>query len=153
MLTPAKVLPVQQELEESSDDEIVVTGSTVRPRRAANVEFATMNPFKPTQSQSQSPRLPSGSPENVINIESSSEEGDIVQPRRRLKRKADRSSVILSDSDDSEPVVSSPVKRRRRASPMETPRTPYSSTDQDQQELEDDVRDLQDSGIVNVSAQ
>jgi hypothetical protein len=122
-----------------------VPGSTKQARRAS-VDFAIM---KPVQS-SQSPQLPSGSPNVVINLESSDEEGDIVQPRRRLKRKAERSSVILSDSDDSEPVVSSPVKRRRRASPMETPRTPHSSVDKDQQELEDDVRDLKDSGMVNV---
>lgn len=106
-----------------------------------------MKPFRSPQS----PQLPSGSPKVVINLDSSEEdEGDIVQPRRRLKRKAERSSVILSDSDDSEPVVSSPVKRRRRASPTETPRTPHSSVDKDQQEIEDDMRDLQDSGIVNI---
>lgn len=144
--TPAKAQPVQPEPEVSSKDEIVMPGSTKQARRAS-VDFAIM---KPVQS-SQSPQLPFGSPNVIINLDSSEEdERDIVQPRRRLKRKAERSSVILSDSDDSEPVVSSPVKRRRWASPMETPRTPHSSVDKDQQEIDDDVRDLQDSGIVNV---
>lgn len=143
-LKPAKVQLVQQE--DSSEDEIVVPGSLQRARRAANVDFAIMKPTK-------SPQLPLGSPENANSVDSSGEdEGDIVQPRRRLKRKAERSSVVLRDSDDSEPVVSSPIKRRRRASPTETPRTPHSSANQDQRELEDDVRDLQDSGIVNVYA-
>jgi hypothetical protein len=123
---------------------------SMKQARRASVPFAIMNPIKSPRS---SP-LPSGSPANVINLDSSDEdEGDVIQPRRRLKRKAERSSVILSDSADSEPVVSSPVKRRRRASPMETPRTPHSSVDKDQQELEDDVRDLRDSGIVNAYAQ
>lgn len=134
---------------DSSDDDIVVLGPMKQSRRASNIEFTIMKPFK----SSQSPPIPSGSPTNVINIDSSEEdEGEIVQPRRRLKRKAERSSVILSDSDDSEPVVSSPVKRRRRISPTETPRTPHSSVGKDQQELEDDVRDLQDSGIVIIFA-
>ncbi|OOQ82946.1 putative transcription factor IIIc-like protein [Penicillium brasilianum] len=143
----AEVQPAQQKMEDSSDDEIVVLGPMKQARRAANVEFSIMKPFKSPQS----PQAPSDPPSNVINIDSSEEdEGDIVQPRRRLKRKAERSSVILSDSDDSEPVVSSPVKRRRRVSPTETPQTPHSSVDKDQQELEDDVKDLQDSVVKNT---
>lgn len=136
-------------MEDSSDDEIVVLGPVKQARRAANVELSIMKSFKSPQS----PQAPSDPPSNVIKIDSTEEdEGDIVQPRRRLKRKAERSSVILSDSDDSEPVVSSPVKRRRRVSPTETPQTPHSSVDKDQQELEDDVKDLQDSGIVIIYA-
>ncbi|KAF3398206.1 hypothetical protein F1880_005968 [Penicillium rolfsii] len=141
-----EVRPERVEPEESSEDEIVVSGPTQQARRAS-VDLTIMKPFRSPQS----PQPISGPRNVVVNLDSSSEdEGDIIQPRRRLKRKAERSSVVLSDSDDSEPVVSSPVKRRRRASPTETPRTPHSSVDREQQEIEDDMRDLQDSVVKNT---
>lgn len=72
---------------------------------------------------------------------------DIPRSCRRLKRKAESSPIVLSGSEDSEePVVSSPVKRRRRVADSETPQTPRDSTDQDQLEIEEDLKDLQDSG-------
>lgn len=149
-LTPAKVQIPQPKQESSSEDEIVAPGSLQRARHTANPDLAIMKPSKLTRSS----QFLSGSPENAISVDSSDEgEPDLVQPRRRLKRKAERSSVVLTDSDDSEPVVSSPVKRRRRVSPTETPRTPHAGGDRSQQELEDDVKDLEDSGIFNIYAQ
>lgn len=149
-LTPAKVQIVQPKQESSSEDEIVAPGSLQRARRAANPDLAIMKLSKPTKS----PQFLSGSPGNAISVDSSDEsESDLVQPRRRLKRKAECSSVALGDSDDSEPVVSSPVKRRRRVSPTEAPRTPHAGANRSQQELEDDVKDLEDSGIFNIYAQ
>ena len=71
------------------------------------------------------------------------------RPRRRLKRKADSSPIVLSDPDDSdEPVLSSPVKRRRLETVSELPETPRASADQDRLDIEEDVKDLQDSGTV-----
>lgn len=141
---------VQSKQESSSEDEIVAPGSLQRARRTTNPDLAIMKPSKPTKS----PQVPSGSPLNAISIDSSDEdEPGLVRPRRKLKRKAERSSVVLSDSDDSEPVVSSPAKRRRRVSPTETPRTPHAGANRSQQELEDDVKDLEDSGKVNIHAQ
>ena len=149
-LTPAKVQIAQPKQESSSEDEIVAPGSLRRARRTANPDLAIMKPSKPTRS----PQFLSGSPGNAISVDSSDEgEPDLVQPRRRLKRKAERSSVVLSDSDDSEPVVSSPIKRRRRVSPTETPRAPHAGANRSQQELDDDVKDLEDSGIFNIYAQ
>ncbi|KAJ5166928.1 uncharacterized protein N7482_005709 [Penicillium canariense] len=136
---------VQNDQEGSSDDEIIIPGSQKRARRAAaDIEFAVMNPFKSTQQ----PQPPSGSPENAMYIADSDEEEEISRPRRRLKRKAEHSPVMLSDSEDSEePKASSPSKRRRLASDTETPQTPRPSADQNQQDIEDDVRDLQDSVV------
>ncbi|KAJ5147281.1 hypothetical protein N7526_000633 [Penicillium atrosanguineum] len=72
---------------------------------------------------------------------------EISRPRRRLKRKAESSpAIVLSDSDESEdPVISSPVKRRRHLPDPETPQTPRSSEDQDDLDIQEDLRDLQDS--------
>ena len=136
---------VQPKQESSSEDEIVAPGSLQRARRTTNPDLAIMKSSKPTKS----PQLPSGSPGNAISIDPSDEDKPgLIRPCRRLKRKAERSSVVLSDSD-SEPVVSSPVKRRRRVSPTETPRTPHTGANRSQQEVEDDVKDLEDSGTVN----
>lgn len=64
----------------------------------------------------------------------------------RLKRKAPSSPIILIGSDDEdEPVVSSPVKRRRRFANSETPEMPKAGTTQDDLEVAEDVKDLQDS--------
>lgn len=96
---------------------------------------------------------------------------DMETPRaRRLKRKADNAPIVLSDSDkplvsspakrlrrgpkgDSEPsdpdkpLVSSPTKRLRRGSKSESPQTPRAKMDKDQEEIDEDVKDLQDSGM------
>lgn len=75
---------------------------------------------------------------------------DIPRPHRRLKRKAESSPIVLSDSEDAEEsVVSSPVKRRRRVADSETPQTPRDSTDQDQLDIQEDLKDLQDSGTAS----
>lgn len=85
-------------------------------------------------------------------------DGDDLQetprPRRKLKRKAESSPVITIDSDDSEePVVSSPVKRQRHLVDAESPRTPRSSAQQDEMDIEEDLKDLQDSGMGCPSPQ
>lgn len=96
---------------------------------------------------------------------------DMETPRaRRFKRKADNAPIVLSDSDkplvsspakrlrrrpkgDSEPsdsdkpLVSSPTKRLRRGSKSESPQTPRAKMDKDQEEIDEDVKDLQDSGM------
>lgn len=74
------------------------------------------------------------------------EDLDIETPRaRRLKRKkADAPPVVLSDSD--EPVASSPAKRLRRGPKADTPETPRAGTNKYQDEIDEDVKDLQDSG-------
>jgi hypothetical protein len=101
---------------------------------------------------------------------------DMETPRaRRLKRKADNNPIVLSDSDeplvsspvkrlrrgpkrDSEPsdsdkpLVSSPVKRLQRGSKTQSPQTPgaHHNKDQDQEEIDEDAKDLQDSGMSCV---
>lgn len=65
---------------------------------------------------------------------------------RRLKRKAESSPIVLSDSD--EPLVSSPAKRLRRGQKAEMPTTPRANMNKDQAEIDDDLRDLQDSGMI-----
>ncbi|KAJ5682385.1 hypothetical protein N7462_005550 [Penicillium macrosclerotiorum] len=144
-----KTPPVQQDPgEQPSDDEVVMPRSAKRlRRREPSLEVATMVPPismpNPTTSHAHSP---AGSQEGAINISDSEEE--LIQPRRRLKRKAEMSPVALSDSEDSdELVVSSPVKRRKRNLTTETPQTPHSSANQDQLDIEEDLRDLEDSVV------
>lgn len=86
------------------------------------------------------------------------EDIDMETPRaRRLKRKADNGPIILSDSD--EQLVSSPVKRLRRgpkaesSESPESPETPRANVNKDQEEIDADVRDLQDSGMIYSNLQ
>lgn len=96
---------------------------------------------------------------------------DMETPRaRRLKRKTDNVAIVLTDSDeplvsspakrlrrgpkgDSEPsdsdkpLVSSPARRLRRGSRTESPQTPRAKPNKDQEEIDEDVKDLQDSGM------
>ncbi|KAJ5917639.1 hypothetical protein N7466_011193 [Penicillium verhagenii] len=97
----------------------------------------------------------------VINLDSSDSEQPVITPsaqpvdeeetprqRRRLKRKAESSPVINLDSDDSEePVMSSPVKRKRLIAGPRTPETPRGSGNQDDMDIEEDVKDLEDSVV------
>ncbi|KAJ5728995.1 uncharacterized protein N7483_003503 [Penicillium malachiteum] len=68
------------------------------------------------------------------------------RPRRKLKRKSESSPVLPIDSDD-EPVLSSPIKRRRKIEHADSPKKPRVSAEQDELDIEEDVRDLQDSVI------
>ncbi|KAJ5832137.1 hypothetical protein N7474_000448 [Penicillium riverlandense] len=115
----------------SSEDDIVVPSTQKRKRRLpSTAEIGTRALHatdKPAMSDSKDP----GS-----------------RTRRKLKRKAESSPIVLSDSEDSdEPVLSSPIKRRRRAADTETPQTPHSSADRDRLDIEEDLEDLQDSGM------
>lgn len=68
------------------------------------------------------------------------------RPKGRLKRKAPSSPTVLHDSDDDdEPVLSSPVKRRRRLVDSGTPETPRAGASKVDLEIAEDVEDLQDS--------
>ncbi|KAJ6013637.1 hypothetical protein N7540_008228 [Penicillium herquei] len=73
------------------------------------------------------------------------------RPRRNLKRKLQSSPVIQIDSDSDDEPVSSPVKRRRKAVDVVSPKTPRASASasasQDELDLKEDVEDLQDSVI------
>ncbi|KAJ5633847.1 hypothetical protein N7528_001689 [Penicillium herquei] len=105
----------------SSEDEIVV-------RSAQKKRARVQSPDIPDEETEETPR-----------------------PRRKLKRKSESSPVINLDSDDSddEPVLSSPIKRRRRVVDVDSPKTPRASASasvsQDELDIEEDVRDLQDS--------
>lgn len=139
----------KQEVEESSDDDIVVPSSHRKRRAPAEAEPSATSP--PKTSEMKATRKAKRSPDSSGNHDADADDsvGGIPRPRRRLKRKAESSPVVLSDSEDSEePVLSSPVKRRRRVADPETPQTPQDSADQDQLDIEEDLRDLQDSGTV-----
>ncbi|KAJ5727823.1 hypothetical protein N7493_005643 [Penicillium malachiteum] len=103
----------------SSEDEIVVRSAQKKRARV------------------QSPDIPDEEPEET------------PRPRRKLKRKSESSPVINLDSDDSddEPVLSSPIKRRRITVDVDSPKTPRASANvsQDELDIKEDVRDLQDS--------
>ncbi|CAI7600309.1 unnamed protein product [Penicillium manginii] len=138
----------QPVVSDSSDDDIVVLSSHKRKR----------------------PTLPA-----IAEPEDMDMDMDMETPRaRRLKRKADNNPIVLSDSDeplvsspvkrlrrgpkrDSEPsdsdkpLVPSPVKRLQRGSKTQSPQTPgaHHNKDQDQEEIDEDAKDLQDSVVKN----
>ncbi|KAJ5664126.1 hypothetical protein N7507_004857 [Penicillium longicatenatum] len=123
-------------LDESSDDEIILPSAQKRKRSAPVVEIINSKEYK---KKSQSRATSSAQPPDPI---------ETPRPRRKLKRKAESSPVINLDSEDSEePVMSSPIKRKRSIAGPKTPETPRDSSDQDQLDIEEDVRDLQDSVV------
>ncbi|KAJ5578203.1 uncharacterized protein N7459_007167 [Penicillium hispanicum] len=140
---------VPQDLNDSSsDDEIIVPSSQRRNRRALpDGDSPIMSPPK-TDSLKKKRKLRRPLNTTEHDAPSISDSVEIARPRGTLKRKAESSPIVLSDSDDSEePVVSSPVKRRRWAQDPESPRTPRPGANQDELDIEEDVRDLQDSVV------
>ncbi|KAJ5752931.1 hypothetical protein N7520_009848 [Penicillium odoratum] len=127
-------------LGDSSEDEIIVPSAQKRKRSAVMVEIAGMSP-EAEKLKDRKPRLRASSPAQPV------EQVQTPRLRRKLKRKAESSPVINLDSDISEePVMSSPVKRKRMTGPK-TPEISRGSDDQDQLDIEEDVRDLQDSVV------
>lgn len=144
-----KAQALKQEEDESSDDDIIIPSSQRKRRAPADLEVLVMS--SPTTNDSSSTtksrHLSNSEDSNAVEANDLAEE--TLRPRRRLKRKAESSPIVLSDLEDSEePVVSSPVKRRRPALESEAPRTPRTGRKQDQLDIEEDLRDLQDSGMI-----
>ncbi|KAL1969273.1 hypothetical protein VTN77DRAFT_9465 [Rasamsonia byssochlamydoides] len=78
----------------------------------------------------------------------------VTRPTSRKRKAAEPSAtfVVDDDSDNSDDViVSSPAKRRRRENVAEAaPRTPRKTSEQERLELEEDLRDLQDSAVTKT---
>lgn len=90
----------------------------------------------------------------LASAETSDADELVTRPTGRKRRAAEPSAtfVVDDDSDDSDDVVvSSPAKRRRRENVSEEPRTPRKTSEQDRLDLEEDLRDLQDSGKVDFA--
>lgn len=83
--------------------------------------------------------------------ETSDAEEIVTRPTRRLRRGVaqKRKAIVEDESDESEeePIVS-PTKRRKRNEDIEEPKTPRQTSEQDRLDLEEDLKDLQDSGII-----
>lgn len=73
-------------------------------------------------------------------------------PRRKLRRGgASKPPVVVDDDDEDdedEPVVATPARRKRTVTSDETPVTPKRDSDQDKLDIEADLEDLQDSGML-----
>ncbi|KAJ5717162.1 hypothetical protein N7488_002808 [Penicillium malachiteum] len=135
--------------------------SSSRGSSRSKQEKVSNSPKKPKQKSSQT--LDDTSSEDEIVVRSAQRKRARVQspdipdeeteetprPRRKLKRKSESSPIINLDSDDSddEPVLSSPIKRRRTVVDVDSPKTPRASASvsQDELDIEEDVKDLQDS--------
>ncbi|EAW22679.1 uncharacterized protein NFIA_013680 [Aspergillus fischeri NRRL 181] len=104
-----------------------------------------------------SPSLPKSSKtpanERQILISDESDEDMVIQPRRRLRRGAadPRPIVVEEGSEDSdEPIRSSPIKRRKRNTNSDPPKTPRRNPDQERLDLEEDLEVLQDSVVKDT---
>ncbi|KKA24893.1 hypothetical protein T310_1072 [Rasamsonia emersonii CBS 393.64] len=89
----------------------------------------------------------------LASAETSDADELVTRPTGRKRRAAEPSAtfVVDDDSDDSDDVVvSSPAKRRRRENVSEEPRTPRKTSEQDRLDLEEDLRDLQDSAVTET---
>lgn len=69
--------------------------------------------------------------------------------RRKRTGARTQSSSESERESDGDLIVSSPVKKRRRNTDAEQPRTPRRTPEQDKVDIEEDLQDLQDSGTVS----
>ncbi|BDD59662.1 hypothetical protein MPDQ_001758 [Monascus purpureus] len=85
--------------------------------------------------------------------ETSDAEEIVTRPTRRLRRGVaqKRKAIVEDESDESEeePIVS-PTKRRKRNEDIEEPKTPRQTSEQDRLDLEEDLKDLQDSVVKST---
>lgn len=131
--------------------EATLKNTPSRHTRSAARRSALMNP--PDSAERTSRRKSSlvnlsdlGSPET-----SDADEIVTLPPRRSRPRATQKRALVVDDeSDESDPVVSSPTKRRRRNIELEAPHTPRPTSEQDKLDLEEDLEDLQDSGIFSL---
>ncbi|KAJ5161525.1 hypothetical protein N7492_006917, partial [Penicillium capsulatum] len=141
--------PVQLSQDTSSDDEIVTPSSQRRKRRNMPGPDVTSADGE----ISDAPKSRKSEESSNTSAKSATEDSGLEEtprPRRKLKRKAESSPVITLDSDDSDdPIVSSPVKRQRLVVDTESPKTPRSHAHRDQLDIEEDLKDLQDSVVKN----
>ncbi|KAJ5291583.1 hypothetical protein N7478_000834 [Penicillium angulare] len=135
--------PTPQTQSDTSDDEIVPPSSQKRKRQTPIM--SPPNAERPSTRRKARRREPSP-------VESDEQTEVTPRPRRNLKRKAESPQVISLDSEDSEedPVLSSAVKRRRVVVGSESLKTPRAGAGQDELDIEEDVRDLQDSVVKNT---
>lgn len=138
-----KAQPPLQILDDSSDDEIIIPSAQKRKRNApVDLELNDASNSSKAASSKDKRKSQRSALSPIVDVEPM----ETPRPRRKLKRKAESSPVINLDSDSEEPVMSSPAKRKRLIAGPKTPETPRDSSDQDQLDIEEDVRDLQDSG-------
>lgn len=97
----------------------------------------------------------------------SEEESDadeiVTRPRRESRRGAASRPAVISDEEEDdhasknkedddeeedEPIVATPARRKRNVAP-EDRQTPRRGSDQDQLDIEEDLADLQDSGMMD----
>lgn len=101
-------------------------------------------------SSSDGPEAPTSSP-HVYNDADSDDDDVVIKPRRRLRKAPSPKPTISLDSDSEEsddPIVCSPTKRRKRNIDADAPHTPRRDSDQAKLDLEEDLENLQDSGIA-----
>jgi hypothetical protein len=114
-----------------------------------------MSPKAKKSAASPSPESPVSSFPVKNDTESSDDDEIVTKPRRRLGRGTAPKRAISLDSDpeeSDEPVGPSPAKRQRRNVDTEAPHTPRRNSDQAKLDLEEDLEDLQDSGIAPISS-
>ena len=143
---------MQTVAQESSEDEVIVPSSQrrIRHKPLDKNDIVRSSPTTNSSKLKRRLRRPVNTTDNdVFSISDSVEE--VTCPRRQLKRKAEHSPVVPSESDTlEEPVISSSTKRRRRAQSSEPPQTPRLGAAQDKLDIEEDIRDLQGSGTMLI---
>lgn len=147
-LTKTQV-PEQKDIE-SSDDDIILPVSHRKRRLESKANTSDPIAASPKTSGKNLRKNKRSLNASLKHAETNESQDETPRPLRRLKRKAESSPIVLSDSDDSEePVLSSPVKRRGRIADIELPETPRGGTHQHNLDIEEDLKDLEDSGTVN----
>lgn len=133
--------------EEDSDTEITSLPKTRSVTRAQQTGAEELSPKKRVKSSAVDLS-------GLASAETSDADELVTRPTSRKRRAAEPSAnfVVDDDSDDSDDVVvSSPAKRRRRENVSEEPRTPRKTSEQDRLDLEEDLRDFEDSGTIDFA--
>ncbi|PYI08599.1 transcription factor IIIc-like protein [Aspergillus sclerotiicarbonarius CBS 121057] len=95
---------------------------------------------------------PSPTPQNAAATEESDADEVVPMSRRKLRRgMAPQPAIVVDDvGSEEEPVLSSPIKRRRRNVSSDVPQTPRRTLGQDELDIEEDLEDLQDSVVKDT---
>lgn len=136
-------------LDSDSDLEIAPNKQTKRDKKSSKRKrSATPEQEEPSQHQSE---------------EESDADEIVTRPRRKLRRGAASKPTVISDKEEDdhvskkkkedeeeedEPIIATPVRRKRNVA-LEDPQTPLRGSDQDQLDIEEDLADLQDSGMMD----
>lgn len=139
----------------SDDEGEVEVVEPVKSKQKEAIAVSESSDSEPEVVSKKRKRSSSEEEEESAKSQSGSDAEEVVSgPRRKLRRGgASKPPVVVDDDEDDEddedgPVLATPARRKRTVTSDENPVTPKRDSDQDKLDIEADLEDLQDSGML-----